>query len=108
MAVEGGGTEIATFATPQTRLSPLLGLDRWERRLMSTQFRSPWARYTLTGTDLATMFGADDNGNQGSPLGNQLVTITGLMPFTTASFSSTGNAFEFSLCKAFRSRRPGR
>jgi hypothetical protein len=53
--------------------------------------------YTLTGTQLATMFGADDNGNQGSPLGNQLVTITGLTPFTTASFSSTGDAFEFSL-----------
>jgi hypothetical protein len=40
---------------------------------------------------------SDDNGNQGSPLGNQLVTITGLTPFTTASFSSTGDAFEFSL-----------
>jgi hypothetical protein len=53
--------------------------------------------YTLTGMDLATMIGADGNGNQGSPLGNRLVRITGLAPFTTASFSSTADAFGFSL-----------
>jgi hypothetical protein len=39
----------------------------------------------------------DPNGNQTDPFGNQLVRITGLAPFTTASFSSTGNAFEFTL-----------
>ena len=39
----------------------------------------------------------DVNGNQTDPSGNQLVTITGLAPFTTATFSSTGNAFEFTL-----------
>jgi PEP-CTERM motif len=38
-----------------------------------------------------------NRGNQTDPLGNQLITITGLDVFTTASFSSTANAFEFSL-----------
>jgi hypothetical protein len=96
MAVEGGGTEMATFATPQTRLSLYWGsIDGNAGNVNSISISM--GAYTLTGTDLATMFGADDNGNQGSPLGNQQVTITGLAPFTTASFSSTGNAFEFSL-----------
>ena len=96
MAVEGGGTETATFATPQTRLSLYWGsIDGNAGNVNSISISM--GAYTLTGTQLATMFGADDNGNQGSPLGNQLVTITGLTPFTTASFSSTGDAFEFSL-----------
>ena len=49
---------------------------------------------TLTGLQLAAM-GANGNGNH--PLGNMLVTITGLDSFTSASFFSTANAFEFSL-----------
>jgi hypothetical protein len=89
-------TETATFATPQTRLSLYWGsIDGNAGNVNSISISM--GAYTLTGTQLATMFGADDNGNQGSPLGNQLVTITGLAPFTTASFSSTGDAFEFSL-----------
>jgi hypothetical protein len=43
MAVEGGGTEMATFATPQTRLSPFTGARSMGTAAMSTQFRSPWA-----------------------------------------------------------------
>jgi hypothetical protein len=53
--------------------------------------------FTLTGTQLATMFGANDGGSQFNPNGNQLVTITGLAPFTEATFHSTANAFEFTL-----------
>ena len=41
--------------------------------------------------------GATGTGDQFSPAGNELVTITGLAAFTTATFSSTSNAFEFSL-----------
>ena len=36
-------------------------------------------------------------GDQFDPSGNQLVTITGRGLFTTATFTSTANAFEFSL-----------
>jgi len=95
MAVEGGGTEKVTFATPQTSLSLYWGsIDGNGGNLNSISISM--GAYTLTGMQLA-MMGADGNGNQGSPLGNELVTITGLAPFTTASFSSTANAFEFSL-----------
>jgi hypothetical protein len=51
----------------------------------------------LTGADLMLMFGASGTGDQTSPAGNELVTITGLGSFTTATFSSTNNAFEFAL-----------
>jgi hypothetical protein len=96
MAVEGGGTETATFATPQTSLSLYWGsIDGNDANLNSISIAM--GAYTLTGADLAAMFGANGNGAQGDPLGNQLVSITGLAPFTTASFSSTGNAFEFTL-----------
>ncbi|HEY6734450.1 MAG TPA: PEP-CTERM sorting domain-containing protein, partial [Roseiarcus sp.] len=53
--------------------------------------------FTLTGAQLVSMFGASGTGDQNSPAGNELVTITGLAPFTTATFSSTHNAFEFAL-----------
>ena len=80
MAVEGGGTEQVSFATPQTRLSLYWGsIDGNAGNVKSISISM--GAYTMTGTQLATMFGADDNGNQGSPLGNQLVTITGLTPF---------------------------
>jgi PEP-CTERM motif len=45
--------------------------------------------FTLTGTQLATMFGANDGGSQFNPNGNQLVTITGLAPFTEIPEPST-------------------
>jgi hypothetical protein len=44
-----------------------------------------------------SMYGALGLGSQGSPKDNQLVRITGLAPFTQVEFSSTRNAFEFSL-----------
>jgi PEP-CTERM motif len=50
----------------------------------------------LTGADLVSL-GALGIGDQNSPKDNQWVTITGLSAFTQASFSSTRNAFEFSL-----------
>ena len=71
----------------------LLGLDRpWEYDVSITI-----DGYTLTGADLQSMFGASADGSQTSPTANELVTITGLGSFTTATFSSTDNAFEFSI-----------
>ena len=97
MAVFGGGTETATFSMPQTSLSLYWGsIDGNGGNTNSISITM--GSFTLTGADLATMFpGTDVNGNQTDPLGNQLVRITGLQPFTTASFSSTGNSFEFTL-----------
>jgi hypothetical protein len=96
MSVEGGSTEMASWATPQTSLSLYWGSIDGNPSNMNS-FAITVDNYTLTGADLATMHGANGNGNQTDPLGNQLVTITGLGAFTTATFSSTRNAFEFSL-----------
>ena len=52
--------------------------------------------FTLTGADLVAL-GALGQGNETDPRDNQLVTITGLAPFTQVEFASTGNAFEFTL-----------
>jgi PEP-CTERM motif len=52
--------------------------------------------YSLSAADLVAL-GALGRGDQDNPLDNQLVTITGLAAFTQVTFSSTGNAFEFSL-----------
>jgi hypothetical protein len=96
MAVEGGGTEMVTFATPQTSLSIYWGsIDGTAQNLNS--FAITIDTYTLIGADLVSMFGASGTGSQTDPQANQLVTITGLGPFTTATFSSTANAFEFSI-----------
>ena len=92
MAVEGGGMEMATFATPQTSISIYWGSIDGNPSNMNS-FAVTIDNYTLTGANLASMFGADGNGNQTDPLGNQLVTITGLGAFTTATFTSTRNAF---------------
>jgi hypothetical protein len=102
MSVEGGGTETATWATPQTALRIYWGsIDADEAGTASSGNVNSMAitidGYTLTGKDLVSLYGADGSGSQTDPAGNQLVTITGLGPFTTVSFSSTGNAFEFSL-----------
>jgi hypothetical protein len=96
MSVEGGGKETATFLTPQTSLSLYWGSIDGNPNNVNTLSISLGA-YTLTGTELAAMPGVDGSGSQTSPAGNQLVTITGLAPFTTASFTSTKNAFEFTL-----------
>ena len=45
--------------------------------------------YTLTGADLMAL-GALGKGNQFSSLDNQLVTISGLGPFTQVTLSTTG------------------
>src|ERR1700722_17773472 len=96
MAVEGGGSEMVTFATPQTSLAIYWGsIDGTAQNLNS--FAITIDSYTLTGADLVSMFGASGTGSQTDPQANQLVTITGLGPFTTATFSSTANAFEFSI-----------
>jgi PEP-CTERM motif len=102
MAVEGGGTEMATWATPQTSLSIYWGsIDANVPGSASggnvNGFAITIDDYTLTGIDLMNMYGAHGTGSQFDPLANQLVTITGLGPFTTAEFTSTRNAFEFSL-----------
>jgi hypothetical protein len=98
MTVEGGGTEMATWATPQTSLSiywgSIDGNAGGNNNLNSLAITLDG--YTLTGADLVAL-GALGNGSQTDPQANQLVTITGLGAFTTATFTSTANAFEFSL-----------
>jgi PEP-CTERM motif len=101
MAVEGGGTEMATWATPQTSLSIYWGsIDADVPGTASSGnvngFSITIDGYTLTGLDLMAM-GAHGTGSQGDPLANQLVTISGLGPFTEVEFHTTHNAFEFSL-----------
>jgi hypothetical protein len=94
MAVEGGGTEMATFATPQTSLSLYWGsIDGGEGGNLNSL---TIGGFTLTGADLVAL-GASASGSQTDPTSNQLVTITGLGSFTQVEFSSTKNAFEFSL-----------
>jgi PEP-CTERM motif len=104
MAVEGGGTEKATWATPQTSLSIYWGsidADICGGGSSSCGNLNSVAitvdGYTLTGADLMSMYGALGVGSQGNPKDNQLVRISGLAPFTTVEFSSTRDAFEFSL-----------
>ncbi len=95
MAVRGGGTEMATWATPQTSLSIYWGSIDGNDGILNS-FAVSVDGFTLTGADLIAL-GADGNGSQGDPKANELVTITGLGAFTTATFSSTRNSFEFSL-----------
>jgi hypothetical protein len=95
MAVEGGGSETVTFATPQTSIAIYWGsIDGTAQNTNS--FAVSIDGYTLTGADLVAL-GAAANGSQTDPKANQLVTITGLGAFNTATFTSTGNAFEFSI-----------
>jgi hypothetical protein len=95
MAVFGGGTETVTFATPQTSLSIYWGsIDATTANLNS--FAVSMDGFTLTGADLVAL-GASGDGSQSGPAANQLVRISGLAPFTSATFSSTGNSFEFSI-----------
>jgi hypothetical protein len=94
MSVEGGGVESATWATPQTSLSIYWGSIDGNSNLNSLAVTIDG--YTLTGADLITL-GALGAGDQTSPADNQWVTIAGLGAFTQVSFSSTSNAFEFSL-----------
>jgi hypothetical protein len=101
MSVEAGGEEQVTFATPQTSISIYWGsIDAAEPGTASAGNENSFGitvdGFTLTGADLVAM-GDDGAGSQTDPKGNVLVTITGLAAFSTATFSSTRNAFEFSL-----------
>jgi hypothetical protein len=98
MAVEGGSTEQVVFGTARTSISIYWGSidgNQGGNNNLNT-FAITVDNYTLTGADLVAM-GATGTGDQTGPLGNELVTISGLAPFTTATFSSTNNAFEFAL-----------
>jgi hypothetical protein len=94
MSVEGGGVESATWATPQTSLSIYWGSIDGNSNLNSLAITIDG--YTLTGADLITL-GALGAGNQTLPADNQWVRIAGLGAYTQVAFSSTSNAFEFSL-----------
>jgi PEP-CTERM motif len=100
-AVEKGGTEQATWATPQTSLKIYWGsTDASNVDGILNEILITVDGYTLTGSDLVAM-GDPGNGDQSSPKDNEWVTITGLSPFTTVAFSdSSKNAFEFSLGSA--------
>jgi hypothetical protein len=91
MSVFGGGTETATFATPQTSISIYWGSIDPGNSFVTI------GGYTLSGADLMSMYGATADGSHTSPTSNELVTITGLGPFMSATFSSTQNSFEFSI-----------
>ena len=98
MSVEGGSTEQVVFGTARTSISIYWGSidgNQGGNNNLNT-FAITVDNYTLTGADLVAM-GATGTGDQTGPPGNELVTITGLAPFTTATFSSTNNAFEFAL-----------
>jgi hypothetical protein len=98
MSVEGGSTEQVVFGASRTSISIYWGSidgDQGGNNNLNT-FSITADGYTLTGADLVAM-GASGTGSQTTPAGNELITITGLGPFTTATFSSTADAFEFSL-----------
>jgi hypothetical protein len=96
--LRGGGVESATWATPQTSLSIYWGSIDGNAGGNSNinSLAITVDGYTLTGADLVSL-GALGTGNQSLPGDNQWITITGLGDFTQVSFSSTRNAFEFSL-----------
>jgi hypothetical protein len=101
MSVKGGGTEMASWATPQTSLSIYWGsIDGNVPGTASggniNDLSITVDGFTLTGLDLMTL-GAGGTGSQTLPKDNQLVTITGLGAFTTVEFHTTRNAFEFTL-----------
>jgi hypothetical protein len=98
MSVQKGGTEQATWATPQNSLRIYWGsIDALPVDGILNQVSVTVDGYTLTGSDLVAL-GASGTGNQNSPTNNEWVTITGLGSFTTVDFHAAGsNAFEFSL-----------
>jgi hypothetical protein len=96
MAVEGGSTEQVVFGTARTSISLYWGSIDGNQGGNLNLNTLTLGSFTLTGADLVAL-GASGRGDEGSPAGNELITITGLAPFTTATFSSTRNAFEFAL-----------
>jgi hypothetical protein len=102
MAVEGGGVEKVVFGTTQTSIKIYWGsIDASEPGTPSAGnvngFSITVDGYTLTGSDLVALYGAHGDGSHTDPLANEWVTISGLGSFTTAEFTSSKNAFEFSL-----------
>jgi hypothetical protein len=98
MSVQGGGTEQVMFGTARTSISLYWGSidgNQGGNNNLNT-LAITMDGFTLTGADLVAL-GASGTGDQFSSAGNELVTITGLAPFTTVTFTSTANAFEFSL-----------
>jgi hypothetical protein len=92
MSVFGGGVEQVVFGTARTSLSIYWGsIDPGNTVSITID------GYTLTGADLQSMYGATADGSHTSPTSNELVTISGLGSFTTATFSSSNNSFEFSI-----------
>jgi PEP-CTERM motif len=106
MAVEGGGSETASFATPQDSLTIYWGSIDGDVCGQScgniNTLDIDLGGYILTGKELIGMGTPAVNGAgiQTSPADNQLVTITGLPKFTIATFTSTGDSFEFSFVPA--------
>jgi hypothetical protein len=101
MSVKGGGTEMATWATPQTSLSIYWGsIDGNVPGSASggniNDLSITVDGFTFTGLDLIAL-GAHGTGAQGDPKANELVRITGLGDFTTVEFHTSRNAFEFTL-----------
>jgi hypothetical protein len=98
MSVEGGSTEQVVFGKARTSLSLYWGSIDGNQGgdFNNNSLAITVDGFTLTGADLVAL-GASGRGDEGSPAGNQLVTITGLGAFQTVTFSSTGNAFEFAL-----------
>ncbi len=106
MAVQAGGSETATFSTPQTSLRLYWGsIDGDEcvsgssscGNLNSISIATTTGEYTVTGADLVGKDGVEGEGLQENSADNQLVTIAGLSPFTSVTFTTTENAFEFSI-----------
>jgi PEP-CTERM motif len=104
MGVQGGSSEVATWTTPQTSLSIYWGSIDGDvcgggssscNNLNSISIQL--GTTVLTGAELIGMSGVLGEGMQGNPADNQLVTIRGLDPFTTVTFATTRNAFEFTL-----------
>jgi PEP-CTERM motif len=106
MAVEANSSEVATFVTPQTSLALYWGsIDGDVCTAGSSscgnlnQISIQVGTEILTGAELIGMGTppVKGEGGQTDDNDNQLVVIKGLEPFTTVSFSTSGNAFEFAL-----------
>jgi len=102
MAVEGGGTETATFATPQTSLTIYWGSIDGDEPPNAVGNNNTISitidGYTLTGADLLSMLGVPADGSQTDPANNLLITLSDFTtPFTVVTFTTAKNAFEFSL-----------
>jgi hypothetical protein len=104
MAVQAGGSETATFSTPQTSL--ILYWGSIDADLAGTGSAGNLnsilvnvGGYTLTGASLMAMFpSVPGNGSQTDPANNLLIELSDFTtPFTKVTFSTTGNAFEFSI-----------